>query len=183
MFPPISMGFQVSLQDGFLSPRRELEEPRGKRFSTILGIRGGFFVAEMGSVAVLDTTATANLACFKWLNRRNSVLREFAVTPAHHNPVCARFKNGNGRKSAARFAAGVPVGAACGRGGSTAFLREAELQALLRKGPPGSFGRQLGFSRNTSTRNTSTFRKTSTSHTLIGVRSPVKGQWDGPLRS
>ena len=49
------------------------------------------------SVVVLDTGATANLACFRWLSRHNSLLERKGLPRALTYPAQARFKFGDGR--------------------------------------------------------------------------------------
>ena len=56
--------------------------------------------------------ATASLACFKWLERHNSLPKKFGIPTAEAYPASARFKIGNGRVAKIRFAADVSVGVA-----------------------------------------------------------------------
>ena len=90
-----------------------------------------FSAAEAYSRALLATGATANLACFKRLDRRSSVLKEFGVLPAQQYPARARFEFGEGRLIEVRYAIDVPAGTDGGRGKFTAFLMGADIPALL----------------------------------------------------
>ena len=49
------------------------------------------------SAVVLDTGATANLACFRWLSRRNSLPEQKGFPRVLTYPAQARFKFGDGR--------------------------------------------------------------------------------------
>ena len=120
-----------------LSPKQELEDTCEESVSSTFGLLGGF------SVTATDTGATASLACFEWLGRRNSISEPVGVPPARSYPTSARFKFGNGRTSGARFAAGVPVGRGGEHGEFTAFLTETEIPAFLREEAPESSGEQL----------------------------------------
>ena len=49
------------------------------------------------SVVALDTGATANLVCFRWLSRHNSLLEQQGLPRVLTYPAQARFKFGDGR--------------------------------------------------------------------------------------
>ena len=57
------------------------------------------------SVAVLDTGATANLTCFKWLGNHVSRLQKMGTPKASTYPTFARLKFGDGRVEEVRCAA------------------------------------------------------------------------------
>ena len=75
-----------------------------------------FSAAETEVAAALDAGTTANLACFEWLDHRNTVSEKFGAPPAQPCPARARFKFGNCRLCEARYAAGSPIGLAGGPG-------------------------------------------------------------------
>ena len=92
-----------------------------------------------------------NLARFKWLFLRDSVLAKFGVLPTSPYPVRVRFTFGNGRMSDARFASDIPAGVACGLGKFSALSMNTNILRLLFKCALESLGRQVGASRNMST--------------------------------
>ena len=97
-------------------------------------------MVDANSVAVLETGATATLACFKWLGRRNAALDKWVIPPAQPHPALAGFKFGKGRLGEVRFAAEISVGIAGGRGKFAAFLLAADIPLLLRQGALGALG-------------------------------------------
>ena len=117
----------MSVQDGALSPKRDLEKPCEESLPATLELLGGFSVAGMDSLAASDTGGTANLASPEWFNRRNTLSGDFGAPTAQPYPDRTRFRFGGGRMSEFRFAADVPGGITGGRGKFTAFLLEAEI--------------------------------------------------------
>ena len=81
------MHVQPSTLVGPGGPERMCERP----FSTTLGVGGQFACVSGDSIAVLDTGATANLACFKWLANRKSRLRKMGIPEVTAFPAMARF--------------------------------------------------------------------------------------------
>ena len=80
------MHVQPSTLVGPGGPERMCERP----FSTTLGVGGQFACVRGDSIAVLDTGATANLACFKWLANRKSRLRNLGIPEVTAFPAMAR---------------------------------------------------------------------------------------------
>ena len=97
------------------------------------------------SVAILDTVATANLVCFRWLNRHNSMLGKMGLPRVSPYPAQARFKFGDGRMGVARFAVDITADRAGAKGDFTAFVLDADIPALLRRGASEALGGQLEF--------------------------------------
>ena len=100
------------------------------------------------SAAVLDTGATAALVCFKLLGHRKSVLEKREIPFTQPYPARAQFKFEGGRLGEARYEAGTPVRIARGLVNYSAFLLEADIPALLRKGASEVLGGQLDCARN-----------------------------------
>ena len=86
------------------------------------------------SAVALETGATANLAYFRWLGNRNSLLEKRGFRRVSTFWACARYKFCDGRLGEVRFAAGNPVGLAGCRGTFAACALEADIPAVLRKG-------------------------------------------------
>ena len=86
------------------------------------------------SVVVLDTGATANLVCFRWLGHHNTLLEQQGLPRVPTYPAQARFKFGDGRTGDVCFAADITVGIAGAKGTFTAFVLDADIPALLCKG-------------------------------------------------
>ena len=63
------------------------------------------------------------------------------------NPTMARFKFGDGRVGEVKHAADIKVGSAGRKGAFTAFVLDADIPALLRKGVLEALGGQLDFDR------------------------------------
>ena len=67
----------------------------------------------------------------------------------HLYPSAARFKFGDGRIGEVQYAANISVGIAGRKGTFTAFVMDAEIPALLRKGALEALGAQLDFAKDT----------------------------------
>ena len=89
---------------------------------------------------VLDTGATANLVCFSWLARLNRILKRRGIPRAATHPSRARSRFGDGRLEEVRHAADIPSGTDGNRGKIAAFVLEADIPALLRKGAMEALG-------------------------------------------
>ena len=89
---------------------------------------------------VLDTGATANLACFPWLGDHNRILDPEGLQRASTYPSPARFRFGGGRLGQVSQAADIPVGVAGSKGNFPAFALEADIPALLREGAVEALG-------------------------------------------
>ena len=109
---------------------------------------GQFGLAYGGGVVVLDTGATANLACSTWLNNRNSYLHKMGFPKVNPYPTLPRLKFGAGRIGVAEYAADIKVGSKGRRGAITAFVLDMDIPALLRKGAIEAHGRQVDSERN-----------------------------------
>ena len=59
---------------------------------------------------LLRTGATVNVARFRWLANRSSLLDKFGHPRVETYPAKARFEFGGGRMGAARVAGGITVG-------------------------------------------------------------------------
>ena len=94
------------------------------------------------SVVALDTGATANLACFKWLGHHNSNLQTTGFPKVTTYPTIARFEFGYGRVGEVKYAADFEVGVAGRRGAFASFVSETDIPALLRRGSPEALGGQ-----------------------------------------
>ena len=104
-------------------------------FITSLRVSDHIAYASNDSVVILDTGATANLICFRWLDHHNSILRQWGlekVTPYRAN---ATFRFGDGRTGDVGFAADVTVGLAGAKGQFTAFVLDSDIPALLSRNP------------------------------------------------
>ena len=86
------------------------------------------------SVVTLDAAATANLMCFRWLIRHNTMPGRVGLRRESTYPAQVRFKFGDGRMGDVRHAADITAGAAGAKGNFTAFVLDAGSPALLRKG-------------------------------------------------
>ena len=74
---------------------------------------GGLFLASKGdSAVVLDTGATANLACCRRLEHHNRLLEKNEYQSVSTYASTARFRSGDGRLGDVRHAADIPLGVA-----------------------------------------------------------------------
>ena len=121
----VSLGESSVQQDGG-------DVPREGSFSTPVEPFSGFCLRKEDSVAVPDTGAAANSACFTLLKRHKSVFER-----------CAKFKFGVGRMGGIRFAADVPAGIAVCPISLPFFLVDADMPALRRKGGVGVIGGKI----------------------------------------
>ena len=65
----------MSAQEGGSPSQEDVEESCEQAYPATLGLLGHFSVMGAGCVVVLDSGATANLACFRLLGRRNSIFK------------------------------------------------------------------------------------------------------------
>ena len=72
-----------------------------------LDLLGQFSPADAESLVVLDTGAIANLACFKWLDKRDFISGRRGVSPARPSRAQERFKCGGRRLGDVRHAVGI----------------------------------------------------------------------------
>ena len=77
---------------------------------------------------ILDTGATANLVCFRWLRRHNAILQAKGSDPVTTYPAQATFRFGDGGTGEVSHAADIPVGAAGVKGEFTAFVSESDIE-------------------------------------------------------
>ena len=89
---------------------------------------------------VLDTGATANHACFGWLDHHNRLLARKGYQKVPTYPSPARFRFVAGRLGEVRHAAGIPVGIAGGKGDFSACAPDADIPALFREGALDALG-------------------------------------------
>ena len=132
-------------------PEARVEGCTEQSFSTSLDPGCQLVCMRDDSVVVLDTGATANLACFRWLSRRNSLLEQKGFPRVLTYPAQARFKFGDGRAGNVCFAADITAGIAGAKGAFTACGLDADIPALLRKGASAALAGQSDFARNTLT--------------------------------
>ena len=66
-------------------------------FSTTLDTGCQLVCMQDDSVVILDTGATANLVCLRWLNHHNALLEQKGMSRVSPYPAQARFKFGDGR--------------------------------------------------------------------------------------
>ena len=127
------------------------ENRNEQSFSTSLDSGCQLVCMRNDSVVVLDTGATANLVCFRWLSHHNALLEQRGLPRVSTYPAQARFKFGDGRTGDVCFAADITVGIAGTKGTFTAFVLDADIPALLCKGALEALAGQLDFARNTLT--------------------------------
>ena len=104
-----------------------------------------FLVSKKDSVAVLDTGATANLVCFRWLANHNRILQEYGIQRAPTYPSKARSRLCDRRLGEVRHAADIPVRISGNKVAFTAFALEMNIPALLRRGTMEALGGQWDF--------------------------------------
>ena len=121
----------------------------GNSFSVAIDLGGELVVSRASSVGLLDAGATANLVRRAWLANHNQVLERLGMEKVHLYPSAARFKFGDGRIGEVQYAANISVGIAGCKGAFTAFVMDAEVPALLRKGALEALGAQLDFAKDT----------------------------------
>ena len=102
-------------------------------------------VSQGESAVELNTGATDILVCFRWLARRNRLFEKCGIQRAPTYPSTARFRFGDGRLGEVRHAVDILAGVAGKKGNFTAFVLEADIPALLRKGAMEKLGGQLDF--------------------------------------
>ena len=105
---------------------------------------------DAGSVAALDSGATANLVCLKWVGRRKSILECLGVPRAEALPAYASFKLGDGRLGEVHCAAATPSVTVSSCGEFTSFAPESDRPASMRRGALGALGGRSDFARNVS---------------------------------
>ena len=110
-----------------------------------LGPFSGVSVGGAEIMAALDAGASANLGCFKWLNRHSAMSEKYGVPIS---AACAKFEFVNDRVGEVRFAADVRAGIAGDRGTVTTFLADADIPATLLSGASASSEGYLDFPRN-----------------------------------
>ena len=93
----ISMGAPLTVGPSDKSVPGGPERSHGKSFPTTLEIGGQFAISNSDSVVLLDTGATANLVCFKWLENRKIFLRKMGFPREFPYSTSARSKFGDGR--------------------------------------------------------------------------------------
>ena len=120
-------------------------------FTTSLKVGCPIFYAKDESVVILDTGATANLACFQWLRRHNELLARRGFPTVSTYQAHATFKFGDGRTGEVCHAADITVGVAGIKGVFTAFVLDSDIPALLSKGALETLQGRLDFARHTLT--------------------------------
>ena len=103
-------------------------------FSTALDLGGQFLCMGEDTVGVLETGATANSVCFKWLGTRNSISETQGLPRISAYPPAVRSKSADGRPGEVHFPVDITVRIAGCKGTPTAFVLEADIPALSRKG-------------------------------------------------
>ena len=73
-YSAILKGAPVSVKKADQSEGEEAKSNHEQSFATNLDVGGLFLASESDSVAVLDTGATANLVCSRWLGKDDSLL-------------------------------------------------------------------------------------------------------------
>ena len=92
----------------------------------------------------------ANLVCFRWLERHNRLPEEEGGPEVSTYPSSALLRSGDGRLNEVRHAAHIPPSIAGNKGKFAAFVLDADIPALLRKGAMEAMSGQLDFSRDVS---------------------------------
>ena len=121
-------------------------------FSAAIDAGGQFSATQSESVAVLETGATANLVCYKWLDTHNLFSKRQGLEEAVSYPSNAGFKLGDGRIGEVKHAADIRVGIAGCKGAFAAFVLGAAIPAFLSKGASEAWGAQLDFEKDTLSR-------------------------------
>ena len=99
----------------------------------------------MGTGAILDAGAPANLVCFQWLRRHNELLASRGSPAVSTYPARATFKFGDGRPGEVCHAADIAAGVAGVKGMFTAFVLDSDTPALLSKGALETLQGRLDF--------------------------------------
>ena len=101
-------------------------------------------------MAILNSGATAKLACRCWLANRKSLLAQHGFPWVETYPTHARCQLGGGRMGDVCFAADITAGVSGPTGTSTAFVSYADIPALLREWAFEALGGKPDFSRDIS---------------------------------
>ena len=125
----------------------ETEGKCEQSFATSMDAGDLFLVSQDDSVVASALGATADIVCFSWLARHNRNLGRRGIPRVATYPSRERFRFGDGRLGEVRYAADIPAGIAGNRGVSTAFVLDADIPALSRRGSMEALGGQLGFFR------------------------------------
>ena len=91
-----------------------------------------FFASHEDSAVALDTGATANLVCSRWLAHYNRILERRGIPRMSTYPSKARFRFVDGRLGEVRQAADIPLGIAGAQVKFTALAPDADVPVLLR---------------------------------------------------
>ena len=91
-------------------------------------------------MVVLDTGDAANLVCFRRLPPHYRLLEKYGFQRVSIYPSKARFRFGDGRLGEVRPAADIPVGIAGNMDKFNAFVLDAHIPALVRKGAIEALG-------------------------------------------
>ena len=152
----------------------------GESFATTLEVGGQFVCARDDSMSVLDTGATANFVCFKWIQNHNTHKQKMGIPKVNSNPTAACFEIGDGRIGEARSAAEIKDGSAGRKGAFPASVLEADIPSLLRKGGLTALRGRLHFARDVNEHSEDTWshrglRVTQTGHYGLTVVSSNEG--------
>ena len=126
--------------------RLERDEAPGaseQPFSTSMDMGHLFVAPSEDSAVVLDTGATADLVCFRWLDHHDRPLEQHGVRSGPAGPSNARFCFGDGRVGDVRYAADTPARVAGIQGKFSASCRGADIPALSPKGATKAPGGKL----------------------------------------
>ena len=86
------------------------------------------------SDVVLDSGATANLACSEWIRIRNGLLKNAGYQEAAPRPALARFRFGDEHVESAQNTAEFPIALAGQMGVLFTFLAEQTIPASMGEG-------------------------------------------------
>ena len=135
---------------------------REQFFSTTSEIGEQLAASHSDSVVALDSGATVNLVCLKWLGNRNLFSQKLGLPVVAPYSTTTRFKFGDGRVGEVQHAADITAGIAGREGASAMFALGADTPAPLRRGALEALGGQPDFERDMLT-----IRK-------HGVRDPLR---------
>ena len=142
------MGAPVSAQKAEHLGREGQRSKCEQSSPTASDVAGLFLVSDEGSLAALDTGATADSVYCWWLQRQNRLLGKKGRQKVSTCPSSARGRFRDGRLDDVRHAADFPACISGSQGNFAAFALDADIAELSRKGALEALGGQLDFLRD-----------------------------------
>ena len=133
-YSAISAETPVSVREADQFESQDANSAHERPFATTLDVGGLSLVAKSDSAVFLDTGATANLACSRWLEHHGRILPRKGYQRATTFLASARYRFGDGRHVGVRHAADILVNIAGSGGKFNATAPGAAISALLRRG-------------------------------------------------